>query len=195
MIRTQTAPPTVIVTGLKRSGLNLMADMLREGGVPDLPFRFLADSGETLVGSGGICIAPDPHDVSYLKIDPKRRAGIFVERETTHIIDAISSETLRDNGARLSAGERLSLARRLARDFRPCRDAAALAFSPMFMFRFEQIIADPEREARRLARLMIPYWPQFSERRAALAVRRIVHVPRPRPSKPALRVVQTQESA
>jgi hypothetical protein len=182
--------PTVIVTGMKRAGLQLLADMLREGGVPAEPFKIIHDLESPIVASSGVAIAADPHRIRYLPLHPKRRIGFWIERASAEIIKSIEQENLRDGGARLSKNERLSLMASLRFEFIKARDAAALHFSPMIIFRHADIIDEPQREANRMARLLVQWWPDFNARAAALAVRRIAHAPPPPRTKSHLRLME-----
>lgn len=218
-VSTRSDAPTVIVTGLKRAGLNLLADMLREGGIPNEPFRFVGNNSaiapgradarpaagpdcpfafvretvekaEIVVASRGLCTAPDPHRIQYLPIHPKRRIGLWIERSAGGIIASIDKENHFEGRPPLDAFERRSIKTSLRYDFTRARDAAAAEFSPMFIFRHDDIVDEPLREANRLGRLLQQWWPHFNTRAASLAVRRIAHAPRPPRAKPHLKLVE-----
>jgi hypothetical protein len=179
--------PSIIITGIRRSGLNLLADMLREGGVPESPP--FAISGEGLRASG-FCLAVDPQSTDYLPFDKKHRIGLFVDRSSRQMIRSIVRDNAEEGRTALAAHEIRILRRQLVCDLRRARDRAAFQFSPLFVFSHDAVIADPALAAERLGFILADHYPKFDERRASLAVRRIVHVPRVIDATPRLVVVQ-----
>lgn len=153
--------PTIVVTGIRRAGLNIVGDMLRAGFVPDCRIVF----------------APNPHREPIPSFPTATRIGLYVDRTATQLLASIIRSNASEGRAPLSLIERRILKRQLVRDFFRARDAAALHFSPLFVFEHSKLIDDPDNEARRLARIIEPHYP-FSETRASLAVRRIYAPPR-----------------
>jgi len=151
----------IVVTGLRRAGLGLVADMLRAGNVP--PAR--------------IAFAFDPHKLPS-PIVTACVLGIFVDRSSTQLLASIERENAREGRAPLSPHERRILKRGLLRDLCSARDAAASLFPPVYVFAHSLILDDPHLEASRLKRILSDHYPLFSERAAALAVRRIYAPPR-----------------
>lgn len=172
--------PRIVLTGLSHAGLSLAADMLNAGGATFL-------------------IAADPHLFDYTSGDARERKtlGILIERDSA----AIARAQLKAQG--IAFPNRLTLAaasRQTVKSAARARDEAARIFAPIFTFRFEDIIRDPSAQAARFARLFWPNGqcadlgpaacPNFDTRRAALTVRRILHVARP--AGPRLSIVNPE---
>ncbi len=158
--------PLIVVTGLTRSGINLIGDMLHAGGIegaesPDRP---------------GYIYAIDPHINPYPR-PPSRTIGILIERSLDAIAAAVNRDAALENRA-LDRCEMLALKNVLARNRIAARDRAASLFGPVFSFDFGRIIANPHDESQRLARVLREHYPAFCSIKAALAVRRIRKLPR-----------------
>jgi len=154
--------PSIVITGLRRAGLNLVGDMLRAGFVP--PER--------------IIVAPDPHLHDRLELPAPLACGLYVDRTIPQLLASIARERGRQGAAPISPDEHRILKRQFTRHWRRARDAAAHYYDPLFIFQHADIVDDPEKQARRLANIVTEHYVRFSARLAALAVRRIYNPPR-----------------
>lgn len=170
-----TEAPRIVVTGMARAGLGLLSDMLRDGGA-----------------SFVVCI--DPHTTDYGPID-RKTIGLWIERSPL----AIQMSHLKtQNVGASSAKANRHLRDSLGREFFAARNAAARLFAPVFTFSFDQCLSDPASQAMRMARLFWPgnnltdlgppACPDFDPRKAAMACRRILHIP---PDRRTLRIVDS----
>jgi len=178
MLSPITNTPVVVVTGIRRAGLNLLACMLRAGGIPD----------ERIV------LAPDPHIPAPVRANvatgkPVHCVGIYVDRSTTSLVRSTERHNAEEARPELSLCERRALQRRFAHDLKRARDAAVERFAPLYSFAFENVIEDPTEEAKRLKHILRDCDPQFSTIAAALAVRRIFRL-QPRETRAPFRVVK-----
>jgi hypothetical protein len=170
--------PLLIVTGIRRAGLNLLADMLRGGSILNERIMIARDPQ----GTGD---EPPP-----LPPQLARSIGLFVDRTSTKLLESIERDNAREGRPPLALFEHRTLKRQLVHDLRAARARAAEQFAPLYVFEFDKLVHDPAKEADRLANILRPHYPEFNATYAALAVRRVYHDRKPQVLKGTFRIVK-----